>query len=158
MRELQRLASVAPPAQSIDAAMQRLGDLVQAGSCALTTEDWDRLADRLLANPVYGRVGSLAGSLHYQKALMAEHARDLNTAMAHYDQAFRRLQDARIPQRQAVLLASAGLYQDALRYLDMSDAAPSPLFKRLMFDPTEDNAKIRELVKAAQERAESSPE
>lgn len=157
IRKLQRLASVAPPAQSIDAAMQRLGNLAQAGVCSLVSEDWSRLADRLLANPAYASVGSLAGSLHYQKAVMAEHARDLNTAMIHYDQAFQRLQDARIPQRQAVLLASAGLYQDAFRYLALSDGAPSPLFKRLMFDPTDDNARIRKLVKAAQEQAEASP-
>lgn len=153
--ELQQLALSAPPGESIDAAVRRLRSLASAGTCALTTEGWTRLADNLLANPTYGRVGSLAGSLHYEKAMQAESDRSLDVAMSEYDEAYRYLGDARIPQHQAVLLISAGLPEDALRYLAISDRTESPFFKRFLSDARDENAKIRHLVKMAQERAKA---
>jgi hypothetical protein len=156
VRGLQELALSAPPSQSIDTAVRRLRSLATVGTCSLTVEEWNRLADELLANPAYGRVGSLAGALHYEKAMQAESDRKLNAAMSEYDQAYRYLGDARIPQRQAILLISAGLPEDALRYLAISDRTPTPSFKRFLLDPRVENAKIRHLLEPVQDQAKSA--
>lgn len=152
VHELQRLARSARPSQSIDAAVRRLRVMAGGGKCALDGDDWNRLADNLLANRAYGRVGALAGSLHYEKGMQAESDRDLNAAMSEYDQAYRYMGDARIPQHQAALLVSAGLPEDALRYLAISDHARSSPVKRFLFDIRDENAKMRRLVKMSMER------
>lgn len=145
--QLATVAMQARPSQSIDVAMGRLRLAAQGGACrALSIQDWNRIADALLANHAYASVGSLAGSLHYQKAIEAESARNLDLSMQEYDNAFRYLRDARIPQRQAVLLLSAGLPADALRYLGISDAARAPWPKRMFYDVRDDNARIRRMI------------
>jgi hypothetical protein len=152
VQELQRVARATPPAQSVDAAVRRLRVLAGGGKCALDGKSWNRLADNLLANPSYGRVGALAGSLHYEKGMQAESDRDLNAAMSEYDQAYRYMGDARIPQHQAALLVSAGLPEDALRYLAISDKTRRSPVKRFLFDIRDENAKMRRLIKMSMER------
>ncbi|HEU4772962.1 MAG TPA: hypothetical protein VFS82_00355 [Lysobacter sp.] len=150
----------ARPSQSVDTAMARLRVLAEGDACggAFSSGDWQRVADTLLQNLSYGRVGSLAGSLHYQKAMAAEKSRNLDLAMQEYDTAYRYLRDAQIPQRQAVLLISAGLPAEALEYLAISDASRGPWPKRLFYDVREENADIRQFLRQSGQEQDAAQE
>ncbi|MFN3585987.1 MAG: hypothetical protein ACK4UT_00670, partial [Moraxellaceae bacterium] len=86
-------------------------------------------AEELLA--IYGALDSnphfqarhTQSTIHVAMAELSAELRDLSGMMQHYDLAFAAKRHAVYPYRQATYLVSAGLYEDALAYLDKADRA-----------------------------------
>ena len=147
---LQSWASVldALPNGDLDTAtsesLQLLSAQIADGNCPeLRQADVRQAADRLLANPRYR-------SPKWQRALEVVQGQsyvfdlDLNGAMTHFDRAYAALPTAYTARVQAAILASAGLYADAIRYLERErDTPPTNLGERIYFD-----ARLRPVVDA----------
>ncbi len=97
---------------------------------ALGTTQWRALAQALLANPHYAGIAS--GYTHYQLHLLAVAEGNLGNAIRELDAAYAVDPDAEIPRLQAKYLASAGLYDQAIKTLQDTDYSRLPLLRRLL--------------------------
>ncbi|HZR02465.1 MAG TPA: hypothetical protein VFA81_04740 [Burkholderiales bacterium] len=108
---------------------------IASGRCGeLKHADVRAAAESLLHNPRYR-------SARWQRSLQMAIGdtyvveRNLNEAMAHLDRAYAALPAVQIAKAQAAILASAGLYADAIEYLERERATPpSTLGERIYFE------------------------
>jgi hypothetical protein len=111
--------------------LQQMRDIAKEQSGTLPTPDGCQPASNrqisnvflgLLRNPLFASGRIRAGLMEFIADTAIEE-RDLNTAMRYYDGAFAGNPLAIFPYRQALLLESAGLPEEARTYLDISAAA-----------------------------------
>lgn len=144
--ELQLLASTVSFSRVIPDILSVLRTQALGGDrCggAFSPEDFEILVNRLLKNPTYSHDSATLGYLHYELAKVAKHDRDLDRLMYHLDKSHAYRPDPAVPREQAIHLLTAGLPDDALRYLDISDSTPQPLLKRWLVDVAAYNAPLR---------------
>ena len=110
---------------------------------AVTGDTVDELLGALLENPHYAGYSGTRRQIYYAKGLIGIHRHDLNFTMKNLDKAFQAKPSVEIAMMQAKFLASAGLYDDALKYLRI---AQNTAFKKSIKDrvkewllPREDN-------------------
>lgn len=119
---------------------QAMGDQCRG---TFTPQDFVRLVNTLLHNPAYAR-DSAQGFLHYELGKLAAHEMDLDRLMYHFDKSHAHRPNPYVLREQAIHLLTAGLPDDALRYLDMSDSTPQPVLKRWLVDMPAFNAPLRD--------------
>lgn len=116
-------------------SLELLSQEIAKGRCTdLRTADVRDAAERLMSNPRYA-------SARWQRSLEIVIGntyvidRDLNAAMSHLDLAYAALPAIQIARSQATLLISAGLYADAIAYLEREkDTPPRNFGERIYFD------------------------
>ncbi len=101
------------------------------------------LIETLLANPSYSDADS-KGFLHYELSRLALAEKDLDGLMRHMDLSNHYRPNPLVAREQAIYLLSAGLPREALQYLDRSENAPIPWFKRWLLDMPSRNASLRQ--------------
>ena len=100
--------------------IDRLQKLFKEEICpVLTFESYNTLMEALLENPVYNYPRSLQ-EIYYLKGVIGGQRRDLNEAMENLDKAYQATPNVDIALAQTTLLASAGLYDDALDYVQIA--------------------------------------
>lgn len=109
----------------------------------LRREQVRRLAEALMQSPAIAREPIVLGFLHYELARLAEQERDLDAVMRHLDQSNRFRPDPMIPREQAIHLLTAGLPEEALEYLDLSDRMPQSPGQAMVQDMAKLNAPLR---------------
>ncbi len=109
----------------------------------LAIADVRQLVAVLLANLNYGRDSDTRGYLYYElsKLALAEH--DLDAMMQQMDLSYAYRPNPLVAREQAIYLLTAGLPDDALRYLDRSDNTPQPWFKSHVLDIKRKNQPLR---------------
>lgn len=109
---------------SSEVTVESLAAYQQEGRCpGLKREDIHRMISALIADPKYRAVPNSLRNLYYLQGTMYGDERRLNPAMEALDHAFALVPDADIAMQQAVWLATAGLYDDALRYVEKARRA-----------------------------------
>lgn len=93
-----------------------------------------RLGEALAANPRVRRNGSGLAHLYVEMSKQSAHDRDLNATIHYLDAAFAASRNPMIARNQAIYLLSAGLPEDAMRYLTISEQTPQPRFKAWLRD------------------------
>lgn len=156
---LKNLIARAPWSSTGYSNMEPLRLMAQSGRCpVLTPATWTGLVKTMLANPAYAGNGISAGFLHYQRSELAVALGHLDTTITQLQATYRNDPDANIPRLEAKYLASAGLYQDAIKVLETTDYSRLPLLRRLLVDDrainAEDIATLRE--QEAQAKAQSA--
>ncbi|MFN3587716.1 MAG: hypothetical protein ACK4UT_09450, partial [Moraxellaceae bacterium] len=118
---LPALAALAAFAEFDNASLEVLEKLRQpevAKACkGLRSQDLLTIYAALDSNPHF-QARHTQSTIHVAMAELSAELRDLSGMMAHYDLAFAAKRHAVYPYRQATYLVSAGLYEDALAYLD----------------------------------------
>lgn len=92
------------------------------------------LAEAMIANPAYQQVPDSLSHVHYQLAQLFHDSRQLDRAMHELDLAWELNPFPSIPREQAIHLLTAGLPEEALKYIDRSNNTPVPWFKRILLD------------------------
>lgn len=107
------------------------GEEQRGGRCHGTLQDqgFQRLARVLTENPNVRRNGSGLAYLYVEMSKQAAHDRDLNATIHYLDAAFAASRNPMVARNQAIYLLSAGLPEDAMRYLRISEQTPQPRFK-----------------------------
>lgn len=148
--DLADLLRMAPWYRTGHEYMEQLRLMARSGQCsALTPARWRTLVQALLENPAYARNGISAGFLHYQLAQDGLSEGNLDTVIHELGEAYRFDPDANLPRLQAQYLASAGLFDDAIRILQNTDYTRLPRLRRLLVD---DRAINGEFITALQEQ------
>lgn len=106
------------------------------------------LAEAMLANPAYQQVPDSLSHVHYQLAQLFEDSRQLDMAMHELDRAWELKPFPSIPREQAIHLLTAGLPEEALKYIDRSNNTPVPWFKRVLLDVPSLNRSLEESAHA----------
>ncbi len=145
---LRRLFTDAPYSASGWNNMKQLRLMAQSGRCAaLDPDTWKALVHTLLSNPAYAGYDISAGFLHYQLSELAVAQGDLGTAITELKAAYRRDPDAEIPRLEAKYLASAGLYDEAIRTLQDTDYSRLPRLRRWLVNDRAINAEDIEILR-----------
>jgi tetratricopeptide (TPR) repeat protein len=113
---------------------------------ALNAQSWRLLTHAMMGNPNYSDYVA-SGFLHYQ--LHAEAVTDghLDEAIRQLDAAYAVDPDAEIPRLQAKYLASAGLYDQAIKVLQNTDYAHLPRLRRMLVNDRAINEKDIDMLK-----------
>lgn len=102
-------------------SLQKIDGYIQNGRCPeLTYSDLEVFLDRLLENPSYQKIG-IRANIYYAKGVIASNQRRLNDAVRYVDKAFELNPDVSQRLLQAGWLASAGLFDAALEYVDAAE-------------------------------------
>ncbi len=109
----------------------------------LASADVRDLVSVLLANPYYRRDSDTQGYLYYELSRLALAEHDLNAMMQQMDLSYTYRPNPLVPREQAIYLLTAGLPDDALRYLDRSDNTPLPWIKSQLLDIRARNQSLR---------------
>lgn len=153
---LERLFAHAPYSASGWNNMEQLRLMAQSGRCpALDPATWTTLANALLANPAYAGNGISAGFLHYQLSELAVAQGNLEQAITQLKAAYRNDPDANIPRLEAKYLASAGLYDEAIKTLQNVDYSRLPLLRRLLVNDRAINAEAIAVLRKQQAEAKA---
>lgn len=102
----------------------------------------ERMMSIVVDNPKAG--ADSRSFLHYELAKLAVASRDLGGVMHHLDKAYALRPNPLIAREQAIYLLTAGLPDDAIRYLDISEHTPYPWFKLWLLDMPTLNQPLRE--------------
>lgn len=108
----------------------------------LARQDARELGRRLLANPAYAD-GDSQGFLHYELSRLSLADKDLEGLMYHMDLSNQHRPNPLVAREQAIYLLTAGLPEDALRYLDESERSRIPAFKHWLLDMPARNRSLR---------------
>jgi hypothetical protein len=127
----------------------RFGREARAGRCKGTLPEggFKQLANALLDNPAVRRDGRATAYIYVELSKQAVYERDLDATMRYLDAAYAAHKNPMVPRNQAVYLLTAGLPQDAMRYLRESDETPQPLFDRWMLDVAGMNKNLWRIAK-----------
>jgi len=87
---------------------------------SINAQHLKRFIAMLLSNPNYHQFPEIKHYIVYEKGLLGMQLRELDYAMQGLDQAYQIRPDPEIAIQQASILASAGLYDHALRYLNLA--------------------------------------
>lgn len=110
----------------------------------LTRDDVRELVAIMMKNPAFSNHGDTMGFLHYELAKIARDERDLDLLMYHMDKSHAYRPNPLVPREQAIYLLTAGLPDEALEYLDISEETPLPWFKVPLLNLRERNAGLRQ--------------
>ncbi len=123
-----------------------VGEAIGTDRCHGTLRSVDArwLIFSLLANPNFSRDDDTRGYMHYELAKLALADRDLDGLMHQMDLSYAFRPNPLVPREQAIHLLSAGLPDQALHYLDISDHTPIPWPKRWMLDMKTNNLPLRQ--------------
>lgn len=121
--------------------MDQMRLMAQSGRCAVFgPAEWKMLANTMLANPEYANNGISAGYLHYQLSKLAVAQGNLAETVEQLQATYRNDPDAEIPRLEAKYLASAGLYDEAIKALRDANYSRLPLLRRLLVNDRAINA------------------
>ena len=104
--------------------------------------DFSRLAEALIHNPNASWRGDAMGYIYYEMFRQAAYDGNLQKTMEYGDAAYAARPDPLVARNQAIYLLTAGLPDDAMRYLRKSENTPQPWFKRHVFDVVALNAPL----------------
>jgi len=105
--------------------LQQLSQRVLSDQCkSIDLDKLVEIADALLKNPNYVAYSKGRASILQNIANAYIKKRDLNRAMSYMDESYNAYPTYKTPLQQAVMLASAGLYEKANDYLDKALVAP----------------------------------
>lgn len=142
--ELHLAARTAPRSGSIPEVVAALVSESLDGRChgTLDRDQLRGLVAELMRNPIVAEDPTSKGFLHYELGKLALQERNLDLLMHHLDEAYRYRQSPFVAREQAIYLLSAGLPEEALRYLDRSEHTPMPLIKKWLIDMPRLNAPL----------------
>lgn len=155
--ELERLSRSAEDVRTISDVLAIFGKEALGDRCHQTMPPGQakRMMNIILDNPNFGNKSR--SYLHYEMAKQAVASRDLNLLMHHLDQAYALRPNPLIAREQAIYLLTAGLPDDALHYLDISERTPYPWFKRWLLDMPSFNLPLRKsATQMKQQQGENS--
>ncbi len=109
----------------------------------LRPDDARWLIFALLANPNFSHDTDTRGYMHTELAKLALADRDLDGLMHQMDLSYAFRPNPLVPREQAIHLLSAGLPDQALHYLDISDHTPTPWPKSWILDIQTKNLPLR---------------
>jgi tetratricopeptide (TPR) repeat protein len=139
-------------------SLQLVSSEIERGNCAeARQDDVRRAASALLTNPRYASP-IWRRSLEMVLAETYVLERNLDAAMAHYDAAYAAYPAIQIPRSQAVLLASAGLYADALQYLERERDTPARNFGERIYLDGRVRPAVNEEIEALRSRLAAGAE
>lgn len=121
------------------------------GPACRGTLDLDMLlkfTNALMENPAYARVPETISAVHYDLAKIYVARRQLDLILHHLDLAYQNYPQPSIAREQAIHLLTAGIPEEALRYIDISDSTPQPWMKRWLADPARINRNLRRSAEA----------
>lgn len=150
MRNLTRLLHTAPFDRSGYTNISTLRFLASTHRCAaLNGQSWQQLVHALLSNSHYVD-GVSRGFLHYQLHDFAVAHGNLEEAVTQLDDTYAADPSANIPRLQAKYLASAGLYDQAIKILQDTDYRRLPLLRRLLVNDHAINAEAIKMIRQQQ--------
>lgn len=114
----------------------RFGQQQRAERCRDTLQDGDfyRLTETLIHNPNYAWRGDAMAFIYYEMSRQAVYDRNLSNTIAYMDASYSFGPNPLVPRNQAIYLLTAGLPDDAMHYLAISEQTPQPWIKRQLFD------------------------
>ena len=122
--EFDELAQLAVTGKHDFVTMNCIGELQKLydhDACpVLNLQRLNTLLDALLSNPKYHNWAKSRQEIYYFKGIIGIKRRDLNEAVSNLEKAYQVVPDVNIALTQATLLASAGLYEDALHYVQIA--------------------------------------
>lgn len=105
--------------------LREMTSLIKEGSCkGFGFEDLMAVYNALGKNEKFMAGKLYRSNYHYFKGKLFSDMGDLNSAVIELDKAYRYKKNATFPLQQANWLASAGLIQDARRYLEIAEQTP----------------------------------
>lgn len=127
-----------------------------AGQChgTVTPSDAEAFVQRLIGNPAIAAQPDALGYLYYEVAKVPEHTRNLDRLMYYLDQSYKYRPNPLVPREQAIDLLTAGLPDDAIRYLQRSNDTPQPWLKARLLGIRALNAPLMQAARQMQHQAE----
>lgn len=116
--------------------VSRFGLEQRSGRCHGTMADGDflRLSQVIIHNPDVAWRSDAMAFIYYEMFRQAAFERDLQKVMEYMDASYAYKANPLVPHNQALYLLTAGLPDDAMRYLRISEATPQPWIKRKLLD------------------------
>jgi hypothetical protein len=116
--------------------VSRFGQQSRAGKCHGTMLDGDfiRLSEVFMRNPAIAWRKDTLGYIYYEMSRQAAYDRDLQKTMDYLDASYANHPNPLVPRNQAIYLLTAGLPDDAMRYLRKSETTPQPWLKRKLLN------------------------
>ena len=138
----------------------RFGDEQRKGRCHGTMQDGDfiHLAEAMIRNPNVSWRSDAMGYIYYEMFRQAAYERNLQKTMEYLDESYAYRPDPLVPRNQAIYLLTAGLPDDAMRYLAKSEATPQPWIKHRMFDIKALNAPLWQNARELKEYLRKHPQ
>ena len=132
--------------------VSRFGQEARAGRCHGTLRDGDfiALSEAVIRNPAIAWRGDTLGYLYYEMSRQAAYDRDLQKTMDYLDASYAYRPNPLVARNQAIYLLTAGLPEDAMRYLRRSETTPQPWIKRELLDIRGMNARLWESARRMQ--------
>jgi tetratricopeptide (TPR) repeat protein len=103
--------------------LEELADTVADEACGITPAELSELLSRVEAMPDFGAKGKIAARILWLHAEVETERRQLDSTVRLLEQAFHYQPTVAVALKRAVILASAGLYQESLAALDQAAAA-----------------------------------
>lgn len=130
--------------------LEKIANYLHHDTCdGFDSTDLIDLIDNVLKNTQYTARAREKRNLLVIKGLIYAELRYLNPAMAAFDQAFKLAPSEDIALMQAQWLLSAGLHDDALKYLDKAETVPLPWYRRIFgIEKTYDFNQMRHTIKS----------
>lgn len=122
----------------------RFGSESRGNRChgTLPADGFRQFAAALLENPAVRRNGRATAYIYIELSKQAVKDRDLDATMRYLDAAYDANKNPLVARNQAIYLLTAGLPDDAMKYLRKSETAPRNLFDRWLLDVPELNRNL----------------
>jgi hypothetical protein len=135
----------------------RFGEEQRGARCRGTLQpgDFAQLAHAVMTNPAIAWQRDAMGYLYYELSKQAVHDRDLDELMHDLDESNRLRPNPLVAREQAIYLLSAGLPEEAMRYLRKSEQTPQPWIKAQLLDIRAMNAPLWRSARRMQQTLES---
>lgn len=153
LETIQEVAPVARPIDGISASLEQLIELSRQETCPdlANNDSLVKLYQAVEKIPELDRRRDLAARIYFQHANVEAMRRQLDTTMRLLDKAYKLQPTVDIALKQAVVLSSAGLYEEALERLQNAKRADA---ERLPFVPSR-MPELRQVEKALEQNLKS---
>jgi hypothetical protein len=132
---LQRLTEIIPHGRFDHASLDSIRFLIEkssTGRCEISDSEILEIVDLYLRNPKFRSVAQARGFLYQAQSRVHIRAGNLTATIDAMDKAYEAVPNYGFPLNQAYLLYTAGLYDDALRYIERArNTPPSSPYVRL---------------------------
>ena len=133
--------------------VSRFGQQERTDRChgKMVDGDFIHLSEAVLRNPNISWRNDIKGYLYYEMSRQAAHDRNLQQTMDYLDASYSNRPNPLVARNQAIYLLTAGLPDDAIRYLRKSETTPQPWIKRKLLNVKALNAPLWESAFKMQE-------
>lgn len=143
-------ARISPYSNSVLATLLLMRQAIQDDACPqiISPDQWLALSEALLSNPRFRDVAE--SHIRVERAKLFIHQRNLDRTMTEFERAYSTGPTVEMTQKIAEVLLSAGLVDEAGKWLDVGLKLKQPFFDTWLYDPKDRSRQWLKTIKEAQ--------